>query len=231
MAGDVNADALVDGVDSGLLAGAEGRGEADADYLYAADLDGSGAIDAADRAVLVANYGFRAVPVTLQQGFGTVSGTAPPLDAPARPDFDLEAGVRHDAARRRADVAWRRSSWSGTPTPNVTLVLAPTGAVTRSDCTGMFAFLDVPLAEGNNLFTVVATSDAGLTSQFSRTITRLDASADADAPVVTAALANDTGRDAAPTASRTTRPWPAPWPTPAPVRRCWPGWTAARCAT
>src|SRR5262249_23742346 len=52
VAGDVNSDGLVDGLDSALMAGAQGTHEGDAGYVFAADLDGNGAINAADAQVL-----------------------------------------------------------------------------------------------------------------------------------------------------------------------------------
>ncbi|MHB8956711.1 MAG: putative Ig domain-containing protein [Pirellulaceae bacterium] len=58
VAGDINADGLVDGVDSALLAAAQGKVVGDPGYLAEADLDASDSIDAEDTLILIANYGF-----------------------------------------------------------------------------------------------------------------------------------------------------------------------------
>ncbi len=58
VAGDINADGLVDGVDSALLAAAQSTVVGDPGYLAEADLDASGAIDIRDTLILIANYGF-----------------------------------------------------------------------------------------------------------------------------------------------------------------------------
>ncbi|MHB8955464.1 MAG: putative Ig domain-containing protein [Pirellulaceae bacterium] len=60
VAGDINADGLVDGLDSLLLDAAFGSVMGEAAYDPAADLDGNGVIAAADRQILIANYGFTA---------------------------------------------------------------------------------------------------------------------------------------------------------------------------
>jgi hypothetical protein len=68
IAGDVNADGLVDGVDSGLLAAAQGTREGQPGYVFAADLDGNGLIDATDTQILARNYGFRANAAPIVNG-------------------------------------------------------------------------------------------------------------------------------------------------------------------
>ena len=60
VAGDVNRDQTVDGLDSDLQASAIGRSLGEAGYIPAADLDGSGVIDIADRQLLFRNAGFTA---------------------------------------------------------------------------------------------------------------------------------------------------------------------------
>jgi YD repeat-containing protein len=60
IAGDINGDGTVDGLDTGLMAAAQGSREGDAGYLLAADLDGNGVIESADSLILARNYGFRA---------------------------------------------------------------------------------------------------------------------------------------------------------------------------
>ncbi len=58
VAGDVNGDGLVNGVDSQLLAAAFGSLAEDGNYNFAADLDANGAVNVADRHLLASNYGF-----------------------------------------------------------------------------------------------------------------------------------------------------------------------------
>src|SRR5262249_48631216 len=58
VAGDINGDGKVDGVDSGLLADAFGTAAGDAQYNAAADLDGDGRVDLTDRLLLAADFGF-----------------------------------------------------------------------------------------------------------------------------------------------------------------------------
>ena len=58
VAGDINFDGAVDGLDSQILADAQGTRRGDVGYVPAADLDGSGLIDAADTRLLMQNYGF-----------------------------------------------------------------------------------------------------------------------------------------------------------------------------
>lgn len=58
IAGDINGDGLVDGLDSQLLAAVQGTSEGQPSYVLAADLDGSGTIDRTDSQILIRNYGF-----------------------------------------------------------------------------------------------------------------------------------------------------------------------------
>jgi hypothetical protein len=58
IAGDINADGLIDGLDSQLLSAAQGTVRGEPGYLADADLDGSGIIDAADTQILIRNFGF-----------------------------------------------------------------------------------------------------------------------------------------------------------------------------
>ncbi len=69
VAGDLNGDGLVNGVDSQLLAAAFGSSAGSPSYSFAADLDGNGVINAADRELLDFNYGF------------TAGGAVPPFPA------------------------------------------------------------------------------------------------------------------------------------------------------
>src|SRR5262249_20709663 len=67
---------------------------------------------------------------------------------------------------------------------------------TTADAGGAFSFTGIALALGANSFTARATDTAGNVAEFNRTITRVAVGVDADAPVITAALVNDTGTDA-----------------------------------
>ncbi len=58
MAGDVNRDGLVDGVDSQLLSGALGSFFGDAAYAQTLDLDRDGSINTTDMQILGSNFGF-----------------------------------------------------------------------------------------------------------------------------------------------------------------------------
>ena len=58
IAGDVNADGQVNGLDSERLAAAQGSQRGDAEYDAAADLDGDGDVDPNDTLLLTWNYGF-----------------------------------------------------------------------------------------------------------------------------------------------------------------------------
>ncbi|MFC1783851.1 Ig-like domain-containing protein, partial [Planctomycetota bacterium] len=58
IAGDINVDGLIDGIDNQILNDAQGTSEGQAGYLFEADLDGSGVIDITDTQVLIKNYGF-----------------------------------------------------------------------------------------------------------------------------------------------------------------------------
>ncbi len=81
----------------------------------------------------------------------------------------------------------------GETDPNVTVTLQPNGATTTSNPNGLFAFFNVPLADGGNSFTVVATNAADASSQYTRIITRTQPGLSLIAPVISAQLADDTG--------------------------------------
>jgi cyclophilin family peptidyl-prolyl cis-trans isomerase len=101
--------------------------------------------------------------------FGPAAGTPP-----ATPTFDLDPGsdtnIPGDQMTSLANV-----TLVGTTDPNVRVRLVQTNATTTADASGKFSFTNVALQNGANPFTVVATNAAGLTSQFSRTITRVNA--------------------------------------------------------
>jgi cyclophilin family peptidyl-prolyl cis-trans isomerase len=100
--------------------------------------------------------------------FGPTAGTPP-----AQPVFDLDPGsdtnIPGDQQTSLGNV-----TLNGTTDPNVQVQLLQTSATTTADAAGKFSFGNVTLQNGPNPFTVVATNAAGLTSQFSRTITRVD---------------------------------------------------------
>src|SRR5262249_3990485 len=110
--------------------------------------------------------------------------TPPSTTPPATPTFDLDPGsdtnVPGDQKTSLATV-----TLAGTTDPNTSVQLVQTGATAPSDASGKFTFTNVALNNGDNPFTVVATNSAGLTSQFNRTITRVDT-----APVVSAQIAD-----------------------------------------
>ena len=62
---------------------------------------------------------------------------------------------------------------------------------TQAGSTGNFTFSNVALAAGTQAFIVVASDVAGNSSELTQTITTT--ASDTSAPVITAALANDTG--------------------------------------
>ncbi len=64
-------------------------------------------------------------------------------------------------------------------------------AKTQAGSSGSFTFDNIALAAGSQAFIVVASDVAGNSSEFTQTITTT--ASDTSAPVITAALANDTG--------------------------------------
>ncbi len=60
IAGDVNLDGRVDGLDSALFDQSLGLSSGDPGYLLAADFDGNGFVEERDRQILIANFGFLA---------------------------------------------------------------------------------------------------------------------------------------------------------------------------
>ncbi len=180
VAGDLNGDGNVDGNDSALLAAAMGSKAGSANYSLAADINGDGKVDNQDQLLLDGDYGFHATTPTV--------ATTPP----ARPVFDLDVNSDTppigDGMTTDATV-----TLVGQTDPNVTVTLQPTGAVTKSNPNGLFAFFNVPLVDGDNAFTATATSAAGISSQFTKIFTRTLPGQSLTPPVITAALADDTG--------------------------------------
>ncbi len=182
-AGDIDGSARIDGIDSARIDAAIDSLEGDDRYDPRADLDGDGRIDLTDRLILVANYGFETPGRTII--------TRPP----DRPAFGLEAASDTEIlgdGRTTQD----RVILVGRTSPGATVRLVQLGLTQVADCNGMFAFLDVPIAMGENMFTVVAEDAIGLTSQESRTIVRGGPGVETEAPTITARLSHDTGRDA-----------------------------------
>ncbi len=179
VAGDLNGDGNVDGNDSALLATAMGSSAGGANYSPAADINGDGKVDDQDAVIMASDYGFHAT-------------TASAAASPAQPAFNLDvnsatppigSGTTTDAT----------VTLVGQTDPDLTVTLQPTGAVAQSNANGLFAFFDVPVADGGNTFTVVATNAAGVTSQSTRTITRVQPGLSLTPPVLSAGLADDTG--------------------------------------
>jgi len=74
IAGDINADGIVDGLDSAAMAAAQGTSAGQPGYVPAADLDGSGTIDSTDTQILARNYDFHA-----NQAPQARTGITPPM--------------------------------------------------------------------------------------------------------------------------------------------------------
>ncbi len=183
VAGDLNADGNVDGNDSALFASAFGSSVGQSNYNPAADLNGDGKVNTADQVILDSNYGFHATTATV------------PTTPPTRPVFDLN--VNSDSAPiGDAKTTSSIVTLVGATDPNVTVTLQQTGAVTKSNPNGLFVFFNVPLIIGDNAFTTLATNAADVTSQYTKIITRTLPSLDLTPPVVSAHLADDTGRSA-----------------------------------
>ena len=133
--------------------------------------------------ILAGDYGFHA------------TRAAVPTTPPARPAFDLD--VNSDTAPIGDGMTTASSvTLVGRTDPNLSVTLQPSGAVTRSDPNGLFVFFNVPLAAGNNAFTVIATNAGAVSSQFTKVVTRTLVGLDLTPPVISARLADDTGRSA-----------------------------------
>jgi RHS repeat-associated protein len=180
VAGDISGDGKVDGNDSALLAAALGSSVGSANYSLAADINGDGKADSQDQLLLDGDYGFHATPIPA------------PTTPPARPVFDLD--VNSDSAPV-GDGKTTASSVTlvGQTDPNTLVTLSQTGAVANSNANGLFVFFNVPLASGDNAYTVIATNTAGVTSQFTKIFTRIQPGFSLTPPVITASLADDTG--------------------------------------
>jgi RHS repeat-associated protein len=186
VAGDVNGDGRVDGVDSTLFSAALGSHEGDSAYTFGADLRGDGVVDQGDLQILIDNYGFVATPQTTG-AFGTGNSTTA-RPTPDVPVFDLEAassaGGPHSGLTTLSAV-----TLVGQTTPGVTVELTQTGATTTADPHGLFAFLGVPVSAGDNTFTVVATNAQGGSSEYMRTVRQVAAGEVPGTPTLTIALA------------------------------------------
>ena len=117
--------------------------------------------------------------------------------APAAPVFDLApASDTPPAGDQQTTLAL--VDLAGQTEAAADVELLQTVALVQADGAGAFAFEDVGLALGANAFTARATDAAGNTAEASRTITRLEEpDGDETPPVIVAALASDTGADAA----------------------------------
>ncbi len=180
VAGDLNGDGNVDGNDSALLATALGSTAGSTNYGLAVDINGDGKVDQQDEVILASDYGFTATTATVP--------TTPPANPVFNLDVSSDTAPAGDAMTTDATV-----NLVGTTDPNVTVTLEPTGATTKSNPNGLFAFLGVSLSDGANSFTVVATNSTGASSQYTKILTRNEPGLSLIAPVVAAQLANDTG--------------------------------------
>ncbi len=86
-------------------------------------------------------------------------------------------------------------SLTGYTDPELSVRVVETGTTIAADAAGVIELDDVYLALGRNIFTTVATDDAGNTSGATQIITRIGP--EIDPPVIDAWLVHDTGRDVA----------------------------------
>ncbi|SCX42366.1 Ig-like domain-containing protein [Nitrosospira sp. Nsp1] len=131
---------------------------------------------------------------------GNVSNASPALQltidttAPSIPTLGLasqsDTGTLGDNTTTNETVVL-----TGTTSPGARIDLVEAPLYTVADTQGAFAFSGVPLALGNNNFTVRAADVAGNSSEFSQTITRAEIPNGGDTilPQLNAALASDTG--------------------------------------
>ncbi len=180
VAGDLNGDGFVNGTDSALLTAALGSTAGSSNYSLAADINGDGVVNAADTLLLDADFGFHATP-------------APTLTTPpAQPAFDLD--VNDDTGAPGAGITTDSTvTFVGQTDPDVSVTLEQTGAVAESNANGLFVFFNVPLSVGDNTFTTIATNAGDESSQFTKIFTRTLPGQSLTPPVITAALADDTG--------------------------------------
>ena len=119
----------------------------------------------------------------------TVDIAAPAL-ANVRLDPASDTGTAGDNITTAASVTLLGNSQPGQA---VQLAFGTTTLDATADGSGQFSFTGVALTLGANAFTFTATDTAGNSSSASLTVQRTPSDADATAPVVTAALKNDTG--------------------------------------
>ncbi len=113
--------------------------------------------------------------------------------APATPNFDLAAASDTAPVGDQQTTA-ALVTLEGATDPQARVILVETGAQTTPDGGGSFHFDGIALTLGANAFTVRATDVAGNTAEAARTITRVAVGGgDNEAPVIVAALTNDTG--------------------------------------
>jgi hypothetical protein len=110
-------------------------------------------------------------------GASTPVASGPTGEAPAPPVFDLAS----TSATSDHQTSAARVLLIGRTDPQTTVTLMQTGATALSDGTGVFQFPDVSLQVGDNSLTAQATDSAGLSSEYSATITRLTQVAGPDA--------------------------------------------------
>ncbi|HND51734.1 MAG TPA: putative Ig domain-containing protein, partial [Pirellulaceae bacterium] len=147
IAGDLNRDGAVDGADAQAFMEAYGSSSGDATFTREADWDESGAVDDADRLLLLANFGF------VTGGFASSAATQSGLAL--EPDSDT--GERGDLRTIAA-----RATLVGVAAPGASLRLNSTQSVAKAQLNGLFAFFDTPLSIGDNDLAAVASVDSAV---------------------------------------------------------------------
>ena len=131
-----------------LFAAALGSSAGSANYSLAADINGDGKVRPAGRG----DPGERLrLPRDDRHGSHHAARTTRSSTSTSTPTPPVGDGMTTDAT----------VTLVGQTDPNVTVTLEPTGATTTSNPNGLFAFFDVPLADGANSFTAIATNAAG----------------------------------------------------------------------
>ncbi len=178
VAGDIDANTLVDGNDANAFADGESK-LADGQTLDpAADHNGDGKLDFADRLVLLYNYGF----TTSVSAFAVATGNYP---------LSLERGSDDSDPRDDNTTSLGSVTIAGLGTPFQNVSLAGNAGTAQVLLNGMFAFFHVPLLVGPNPLTLQSSALLSATSIGGVTVTRIGS--ETTAPTLTIGLAKDTG--------------------------------------
>ena len=123
------------------------------------------------------------------------------LDSEASPDFVIDLAATSDTEPvGDLETTLASVTLTGATEPSALVVLEETGAVAIADQQGVFGLNNVALSIGVNAFTFRITDVAGNSTVFNRTISRVGTGSsgnEADSPLITATLVNDTGLDPA----------------------------------